>query len=124
MARFLDILKSAEPGLEFRWDARDAVSIKVPGIGVSWCRLRTKDPAALDARFVGKAGQFNLSRLEGIGNSSTLTPERAAGGDVMRIYFKKEDELQAGKLKSLLAEHLRGFREAFRGREEEMSEAG
>jgi excinuclease ABC subunit A len=105
--------KTAVPGLEFLWDARDAITLKVPGVNKGWGRVRTKDNAALDARFLGQPGQLNLARLEGIGKDSTLTADRADGGETMRLLFHRAEEMPAAKLKAVLAEHARGFREHF-----------
>ncbi len=113
LPHLLEILKSVEPDLEVRWDTRDSINIKVPGVNVSWCRIRTKDPAFLDCRLVGKKGQFNLSQIEGLGRNTTLTADKSDGGDVLRLYFQKDAEMPVGKLKSVLKDHLIGFREAF-----------
>jgi excinuclease ABC subunit A len=110
---FLAMAKTAVPGLEFLWDARDAITLKVPGVNKGWGRVRTKDNAALDARFLGQPGQLNLARLEGIGKDSTLTADRADGGETMRLLFHRAEEMPAAKLKAVLAEHARGFREHF-----------
>jgi excinuclease ABC subunit A len=114
LPRVLALVKEIEPAVEVQWDARDAVTLRIPGAGKAWGRLRTKDPDCLDCRFLGKTGQLNLSRVEGLGDHPTLTADRADGGTVLRLCFRTEDHLQPTRLKALLAEHLRGFREAFR----------
>lgn len=110
---FLAIVRDAVPGLEIQWDARDAITLRIPSIGKGWGRVRTKDNHALDARFLGKPGQLNLSRLEGIGKDSSLAAERADGGEIMRLLFHRHEEMPRAKLKELLAEHAKGFREQF-----------
>jgi excinuclease ABC subunit A len=110
---FLAIAREAVPGLEIQWDARDAVTLRVPGVSKGWGRVRTKDNTALDARFLGKPGQLNLSRLEGIGKDSVLAADRADGGEVMRLLFHRHEEMPRAKLKELLAEHAKGFRQQF-----------
>jgi excinuclease ABC subunit A len=118
LPHMLEILKSVEPELEIRWDTRDSINIKVPEVSFAWCRIRTKDPEFLDCRFVGKKGQFNLSQVEGLGKNPTLTQgEKSEGGDILRLYFQKDAEMPVGKLKSVLKEHLQGFREAFSEKE-------
>ena len=59
----ITIVREVEPAAEFHFNAQDAVLVKVPGITHSWGRVKTKDPAALEVRLVGKPGQFNLARL-------------------------------------------------------------
>ena len=62
---------------------------------------------------MGKKGQFNLSRLEGVGAATASVDSKRATGDVMRLVFQHLEPSQAAKLKELLGEHLGGFREAF-----------
>ena len=110
---FLAIAREAVSGLETQWDARDAITLRVSGVSKGWGRIRTKDNSALDCRFLGKPGQLNLSRLDGIGKDSSLAADRADGGEVMRLLFHRHEEMPRAKLKELLAEHARGFREQF-----------
>src|SRR5262249_20786387 len=44
LPNLLRVVREIEPGLEIVWDARDAVTLKVPGIGKGWARVKTKDP--------------------------------------------------------------------------------
>jgi excinuclease ABC subunit A len=113
LATFLAIAKESVTGLEIDWNARDAITLRVPGVSKGWGRLRTKDNQALDARFLGKPGQLNLSRLEGIGKDSSLAADRADGGEVMRLLFHRHEEMPRAKVKELLVEHAKGFREVF-----------
>ncbi len=112
LARLLELVREVEPGLVVVWDARDAIKLQVPGVGRSWAQWRTKDSEGLDCRFLGKKGQFNLSRVEGLGVSPSINGHRE-DGDLMRLLFQHEDHVNAARLKELLAEHLRGFRETF-----------
>jgi excinuclease ABC subunit A len=113
LPRLLKIVREVDPGVEIQWDARDSVLLKVAGIGKAWGRVRTKDHEALDCRFLGKPGQFNLSRLEGIGLRPSLTADRADGGESMQLLFQKEEEMPRDELKALLREHRQGFVERF-----------
>jgi hypothetical protein len=71
----------------------------------------TKLSHGLDCRFRGQRGQFNLSQLEPFGVSPKIA--HRADGDELRLTFQHLDHVHPAKLKELLAEHLRGFREAF-----------
>ncbi len=113
LPKLLAIIKEVEPGIEIQWDSRDGILLKVPGITRAWARIRTKDSDALDCRFIGKPGQFNLSRLEGIGQSPTLAIDRADGGETMRLVFQKDDDMPRNELKKLLIEHRNGFVERY-----------
>ncbi|MSR52009.1 MAG: excinuclease ABC subunit UvrA [Gemmataceae bacterium] len=110
---FLAIVKEAIPDVAIDWDARDAIMFRLSGISRGWARVRTKDNVRLECRLIGKKGQYNLSRLEGIGKESVIEMDREDGSDVMRLLFYRHEEMPRAKIKSLLVEHARGFREQF-----------
>ena len=112
LPRLLAVVREVEPGLEVSWDTRDAITLRVPGIGRGWAQWRTKDSDALDARFLGKKGQFNLSQLEGLGAPAELNGQRSEG-EVLHLTFQRLEQLRPDRLKEILGEHLRGFRVAF-----------
>ncbi len=114
LPRLLAIVKEVDPELEIVWEARDNILLKTAGIGKAWGRIRTKDNEALDCRFLGEPGQFNLNRLESIGQNPSLTADRADGGEVLRLVFQKEEDMPRAKLKEVLKEHREGFIERFR----------
>jgi excinuclease ABC subunit A len=117
LTRLLQLVREVEPGLEVRWDARDAITLRVPGVSRAWAQWRTKKAIALECHFLGKKGQFNLSQIEDIGVAPNIGTQRK-DGDLLSLHFQKIDQEQANRLKELLAEHLRGFREVFGRRSE------
>jgi excinuclease ABC subunit A len=112
LPRLLELVREVEPELEVVWDARDAIKLRIPGVGRSWAQWRTKDCAGLDCRFIGKKGQFNLGAVEAFGVSPQINGHQY-DADVLRLVFQHPEHLHADRLKRLLAEHLRGFRETF-----------
>jgi excinuclease ABC subunit A len=112
LPRLLGLVHEVEPELQVRWDARDHIALRVPGFGKSWAYWRTKEPAGLVCRFFGKKGQFNLTRIDGLGVTPRLDTHRA-DADVLWLQFQQLDQLQPARLKEILTEHLGGFREAF-----------
>jgi hypothetical protein len=59
------------------------------------------------------AVEGHLTQVEGLGAAAALGHQRG-DGDVLRLAFvNTPDAGQTAKLKAVLAEHLRGFREAF-----------
>ncbi len=112
LPRLLELVREAEPNVIVDWEARDAIKLRVPGVSRSWAQWRTKAAHGLDCRFLGKKGQFNLSRVESFGVSPSINGERE-GADVLRLVFQHADHLHAAKLKAFLADHLKGFRETF-----------
>src|SRR5207245_2984414 len=107
LPRMLDLVRGVAPEVEVEWDARDAIKLRVPGVGRAWAQWRTKDFNALDCRFVGKKGQFNLAQLEGIGVQPQINGQ-SAEHDVMRLVFQLADHLPVGPVKQVLKDHLRG----------------
>jgi excinuclease ABC subunit A len=112
LPRLLEVVREVEPGVQVQWDARDSITLRVPGVGRGWAQWRTKQPDALDCRFLGKKGQLNLSQVEDLGVSPSLDTHRD-DGDVLRLRFVQLDHFKPARLREVLAEHLRGFREAF-----------
>lgn len=112
LSRLLDVVRAVVPNVQIDWNTRDAILLKVPGINHSWGRCRTKDHSGLECRFFGKKGQFNLSRLDGIGIEPSIVSDRDKCDD-LRLFFQLPEQLRPAQLKELLAEHVRGFREVF-----------
>jgi excinuclease ABC subunit A len=110
--KLLSLVKEVEPGLEVKWDARDAIALKAPGISRSWAQWRTKDNRVLDCRFIGRKGQLNLSQVEMFGVSPTIHQHRA-DCDLLRLNFQRADQIHPGRFKEVMTEHLKGFREVF-----------
>src|SRR5207253_5459325 len=108
----LDLVRAVEPHVEIHWANRAAITLRVPGVSRAWAQWRTKESYGLDCRFLGKKGQFNLAQVEPFGATPTIAGNRA-DGDMLRLVFQQAERVHAAKLKELLAEHLRGFREAF-----------
>jgi excinuclease ABC subunit A len=115
LTRLLESFRQVEPDAEVKWDVRDAVTVRVPGFSRMWARLKTKESAALECWLIGKPGQFNLSRFDGIGVHPELEASRADRADVVKLRFVTAAQLKPAELKKLLSEHLAGFRERFTG---------
>ncbi|MBI1913733.1 MAG: hypothetical protein HYS12_03105 [Planctomycetes bacterium] len=120
LPRLLALVREIEPELVVSWDTRDAITLRVPGVGRGWAQWRTKDADALDCRFLGKKGQFNLSQLEALAVPAELNGQRSEG-EVLHLSFQHLEQLRPDRLKEVLAEHLRGFRETFGKAAEEVA---
>lgn len=77
----------------------------------------------MEVWLIGKPGQFNLSRVEGVGVHPEIETDRADRADVLWLRFVTAGQLKSAELRKLLAEHLAGFRERFAG-ESAIAEAG
>jgi excinuclease ABC subunit A len=113
LPQVVKVLREVAPDLDFKWDVRDAVTARPPGAARFWVRLKTKEADALEVWLVGRRGQINLSRVEGIGRDPVIEGDRADGSEVLKLRFLSADHLQPQKLKAILGEHLAGFRAAF-----------
>ncbi len=109
LPRLLEVVRAVEPKLEIVWDARAAITLKVPGISRGWAQWRTKESHGLDCRFLGKKGQFNLSRIEDFGGHPEIAEKK--NGDLIRLVFQQAEHAPLARLKEFLGEHLRGFKE-------------
>lgn len=113
LPRLLDLVRALVPDVDVDWKtSRDSIALRLPGINRSWGHWRTKQNDALNLRFLGKKGQFNLSQLEQVCVEPEILQNRAYG-DVICLNFRTADDFKAPKIKELLAEQLRGFQEAF-----------
>jgi len=111
LPRLLELLRKVEPKLEITWDNRAMISLRVPDVSRAWAYLRTKDADALQCRFLGKKGQFNLSQIDQFGVEPTL--QTAAEGEAMVLQFLHDNHVHAQALREILQQHLQGFREVF-----------
>jgi hypothetical protein len=112
LTRLLDLVRAVEPQVDITWDVRDCVTLRVSGVSRMWARLKTKEPSGLDCRFLGKPGQFNLAQFDGIGARQHIQTGRN-DGDLLQLVFVHDEHVPVARIKELLAEHLRGFRETF-----------
>jgi excinuclease ABC subunit A len=112
LPRFLAVIREIDPDLEWKWDVRDAITIRPAGSSRMWARIKTKESDALEAWFIGRRGQMNLAKVEGLGRDPALESDRQDGTEVLKLRFLASDHLQPQKLKAVLAEHLREFRRA------------
>jgi excinuclease ABC subunit A len=112
LPRVLQAVREVEPSLAVDWDVQYFITIRVPGVGRAWGQFQTKQAAGLICRFIGKKGQFNLAQFEGLGVNPRLDTTRPES-DILWLTLQQFDPVQAARLKTILAEHLRGFREAF-----------
>jgi excinuclease ABC subunit A len=112
LPRMLDLIRQVEPKVKITWTGRVAINLHVPGVSRSWSGWNTKNPRFLDCRFLGKKGQFNLAQVEGIGVSPEISENHAAYA-ILRLVFQQLEQVQPERLKAILREHLKGFRETF-----------
>jgi excinuclease ABC subunit A len=110
LTRLIEIVRQVNPDLEFKWDVRDAITVRQNGASRFWSRIKTKEAEALEVWLICKPGQVNLSRVEGLARHAAVEGNRNDGTDVLKLWFVKEEDLQPAKLKAFLAEHLKGSR--------------
>jgi excinuclease ABC subunit A len=118
LVNLLGIFRKALPEIEWDYGTRDAISGRIAGIKRAWVSLRTKDHEVLSLRLLGKAGQFNLSRLEGIGKDSQIQTNRKDGTEVITIDFQTAAQMPPSPLLTFLKEHAQGFIQVFANADE------
>src|SRR5207253_3315203 len=52
LPRLVEVLRAVEPGVTFDWSTRDSVTARVPDVSRAWAAIRTKNSAALEAKFL------------------------------------------------------------------------
>jgi excinuclease ABC subunit A len=113
LPKLIKLLRELDPALEFKWDIRDAVTIRPRGASRFWCRVKTKESPALEAWFVGSPGRMNLGPVEGVGRDAVIEGDRTDGIDILKLWFATGDHFPVARLKAVLTDHLRAFRRAF-----------
>jgi excinuclease ABC subunit A len=111
LPRLLTLVRSLEPTLEIKWDTRDSITFRLPGITRAWALWRTKSNVAIACRFLGRKGQFNLAQVEGLASGVELLPHR--DGEILHVAVTQIQPAQLTIWKAILTEHLAGFREQF-----------
>ncbi|HZV06464.1 MAG TPA: excinuclease ABC subunit UvrA [Gemmataceae bacterium] len=117
LQRLLELVREIEPQVEIQWHVQYFITLRLPGVSHWWGQWQTKRINGLVCRFIGKKGQFNLAQFEGLGANARLDTKRA-DSDYLWLAFQQLDLEQANRLKELLREHIRGFREVFEKRGE------
>jgi excinuclease ABC subunit A len=107
------LLREIDPTLEWKWDVRDAITVRPKGSTRFWARIKTKEADALELWLIGARGQTALSTFEGIGRDATLENDRTDGCEVLKVWMVTGNHLQSRDLKPILAEHLSSFKRAF-----------
>ncbi|MCS6978321.1 MAG: excinuclease ABC subunit UvrA [Gemmatales bacterium] len=97
--RLLAHVSEALPQVEFDWQQRDAVHLRLDG--KLWGRIKTKDPEAVDFRFVVPKGRFNLTHLEGLGHRRDILNDKP-NRDVVVLRFRSLAEVKPEVLRKLL----------------------
>lgn len=112
LTRLISVLREIDPSLEFKWDARDFVTVQPAGCSRFWCRIKTKQATALEIELVSPFGQVNLDRFEGIGSTITTADDRMVKSTLAKLSFVKSQHLPLNKFKPVLEELLSAFRSA------------
>ncbi len=124
LPKLVKLLRDIDPTLEFKWDVRDAVTVYPRGASRFWARLKTKERDALEVWFTGRRGSAKLSQYENFGRTVKVESDRADGSEVLKLWLKTANHLDAFELTPLLTEHLKAFRKAFGGGPGSEKEAG
>ncbi|MBY0586144.1 excinuclease ABC subunit UvrA [bacterium] len=106
--RVLDALAEASPHGNFDWKSRDSVKRRLPGVGLAWARLMTKEHLALRLVLVGPKGAFNLAAIDHLASSQKLRTNNARF-DVVEFLFADDDSFSSALVADFLARHWAEF---------------
>jgi excinuclease ABC subunit A len=120
--RTLGALAEASPGADFDWNSRDSVKRRIPGVGLSWARLMTKEHPALRLVLVGPKGAYNLAAIDHLGSSQKLRTNNGRF-DVIELVFADEDSFSSALVADFLARHLSSFEPWAKSHKEELARA-
>jgi len=113
LPKLVKLLREIDPALDFKWDVRDAVTVRPPGASRFWVRVKTKERDALEVWFTGRRGQARPAQFENLGSDASIEGDRADGSEVLKLWFSTSAHLDTAKLKPLLVDHLKAFKTAF-----------
>jgi excinuclease ABC subunit A len=113
LPRIVKLLREIDSALEFKWDVRDAITVRPKGSSRFWARIKTKESDALELWFIGRRGQTSLAKFETFGRNVVIEGDRADGSEVLKLWMVTGNHFQPNELKPLLADHLRAFKNAF-----------
>jgi len=107
LPKLVRLVRATLDGVEWKWDVRDSVSLKLSAGGPQWSRWWTKGIDALELQFFGPKGQFNLSRLDGLGEEPQITQDKP-DEDVITLRLVTADRLNQKRFVAFLREHAAG----------------
>ena len=113
LPKLIKLLREIDPGLEWKWDVRDAITVRPKGSPRFWARIKTKEADALEIWLIGRRGQTTLSQFEDFGRNAKIENDRADGSEVLKLWMVTGNHLPPGELKPLLTEHLKAFKKAY-----------
>ena len=113
LPRLINLIRDIDSDLEFKWDVRDAITIRPNGASRFWARIKTKESDALEVWFTGRRGQTPLAAYENFGRDVALEGDRADGSEVLKLWMVTTNHLQPAELKPQLKKHLDAFHKAF-----------
>lgn len=112
LPKLVKLIRDIDPKLEWKWDVRDAITIRPTGSSRFWCRIKTKESYALEVWFIGRRGQTSAGKFANFAGDVKIEGDRNDGSEVLKLWMVTGNHLQPDELKPLLAEHLREFKKA------------
>jgi excinuclease ABC subunit A len=112
LPKLVKLIREIDSGLAWKWDVRDAITIRPPGSSRFWCRIKTKESHSLEVWFIGRRGQSSAGQFANFGGDIRIESERNDGGEVLKLWMTTSNHLQVEQLKPILKEHLRAFKKA------------
>jgi excinuclease ABC subunit A len=102
-----DMIEQAAPGGQFLWNNKVLVHYIPPGHRDPWVTLNTKKSRSLELHLQGPKNLVGFGRVTSLAWDRELDDSRD-DRDVIKLHFRKLDDLQQGDLGDFLREHLDG----------------
>ena len=105
LQQLCDLLSEVATEGGFLWSSQQVVHLRVAAQPEPWASIFTKRRGALDLVLTGPKGRFALGRVAELGCDREFLSERS-DKDLLKLQFRKLDDLERGDLREFLREHL------------------
>ena len=105
LEELFDLLQQVAPGSQFLWNNQVVVRMYLKDRRDPWAGIVTKKPEALVLLLSGPKGATPLGRFADLGRERELDQSKA-DIDVVKLWFRKVEDLHQGELAEFLTEHM------------------
>jgi len=102
--RLCRMLSDTAPGAQFVWSNKQVVHLLLPQQNDPWASIQTKKVDAVYLMLRGPKNRFALGQVAGLGHDPDLSV--AEDCDVLRVKFRRGEDLDRGDLAAFLKEHV------------------
>jgi excinuclease ABC subunit A len=104
LEELIELLQEVAPESQFLWNNQVLVRMYLNGRRDSWAGIVTKKPEAVVLALTGPKGAMPLGRFADLGRDRELDSKE--DHDVVKLWFRKVEDLHQGDLAEFLKEHM------------------